>query len=96
MIWFKIKKTYVERLSKNPVSKKIQEPSTRRMADSNKDEKFEKFASVLIGNYSSKKQREADTTYLNISLKISSIWPEKKEGIWVYVEQALASMQDNN
>jgi len=66
----------------------------KKMTSIHKDEKLQHFVSVLTGNYSSKKQAESDTSFFNISLKICQIWRDRKDGLWVYVEQALASKMD--
>lgn len=48
---------------------------------------------LMIGSFSSEEQAENDTTYFNISLHMYPIWENSGEK-WLYVEQALASMQD--
>ena len=58
------------------------------------DKDLQKFASFLIGNFSSKKQAETDSTYFNISLSMSRIWEDKKDAIWLYVEQAVSTQKD--
>ncbi len=55
---------------------------------------LEKFASHLTGKFSSKKQSEADTAYYHISLHMTRIWEERTDGIWLYVEQAMAARAD--
>jgi hypothetical protein len=52
---------------------------------------LEQFANTLIGNYSSKAQSIQDTSYFHISLVMTRVWPERTDGIWLYVEQAMAS-----
>ena len=46
----------------------------------------------MQGSYNSEKQSVADSTYYNISLHMYPIWEDK--GNFLYVEQALNSMQD--
>ena len=48
--------------------------------------------SIMQGNYSSEKQSVADTSYYNISLRMTPIW--KNKGHYLYVEQALSKKQD--
>jgi hypothetical protein len=48
----------------------------------------------MIGKFSSKLQSERDTNYFHISLVMSRIWTDRKDGIWLYVEQAMASKLD--
>ncbi|GAB5401206.1 MAG: hypothetical protein Aureis2KO_27910 [Aureisphaera sp.] len=47
---------------------------------------------LMQGSFNSEKQSIADTTYYNISLHMYPIW--KDQGNYLYVEQALNSMQD--
>jgi CpeT protein len=55
---------------------------------------LENFAAHLIGKFSSKKQSEVDTAYYHISLHMTRIWDERTDGIWLYVEQAMAARAD--
>ncbi len=48
---------------------------------------------MMIGSYNSEKQSISDTNYFNISLHMYPIWQETGKS-WLYVEQALNSMQD--
>lgn len=48
----------------------------------------------LIGSYSSAAQAKEDTSYYNIELEMSRIWLREQDGIWLYVEQAMASRKD--
>jgi len=73
-------------LSSCAITKGMFEPAT--------DKKLIEFSKVLIGDYSSKKQSESDTSYFNISLSMTRIWPERKDAIWLYVEQAMSSKKD--
>lgn len=49
---------------------------------------------MMTGSYDSSDQAEEDSTYYNISLHMYPIWKNKTGGKYLYVEQALASMQD--
>ena len=55
---------------------------------------LENFAAHLIGKFSSQKQSEADTAYYHISLHMTRIWEHRTDGIWLYVEQAMAARAD--
>lgn len=55
--------------------------------ESSKD-KLERLADWMTGSFDSKEQSQLDSSYLNIHLEMVRIWPENKEGIWLYVEQA--------
>lgn len=48
----------------------------------------------MTGSYDSSAQALNDSTYYNISLHMYPIWENKAGGKYLYVEQALASMQD--
>lgn len=65
--------------------------NTRNKSSSMYDKELERFSAMLIGKFSSKKQSVEDSSYYHISLVMSRIWQEEKDGIWLYVEQAMAS-----
>ena len=56
------------------------------------DQELETLFALMQGSFDSEKQALADSTYYNISLHMYPIWKEK--GNWLYVEQAMKSMQD--
>lgn len=45
-------------------------------------------AAGLTGHFSSAGQAERDEAFLHIELRAVRIWPERSDGIWLYVEQA--------
>lgn len=45
----------------------------------------------MTGEFDSADQEANDSSYYNISLKMTRIWPEKTNGLYIYVEQAVAS-----
>ncbi len=55
---------------------------------------LEQLAKVMIGSYTSAAQAEADTSYFNIELEMVRLWPERTDGIWLYVEQAAARSKE--
>lgn len=46
----------------------------------------------MTGEFSSTEQAANDSDYYDITLMMTQIWPEKKTGAWLYVEQAVASV----
>jgi len=50
--------------------------------------------SYMIGTFTSEAQSKEDTTFFNIHLNMKQIWKNKKEGFWLYVEQAGAQSLD--
>jgi hypothetical protein len=46
----------------------------------------------MTGLYSSREQSQEDSAYYDIALHMEPIWPESKDGYWLYVEQAMARM----
>ncbi len=56
------------------------------------DAEVKSLFALMQGSFNSEKQSLADSTYYNISLHMYPIWEEK--GNWLYVEQAMNSMQD--
>ena len=55
-----------------------------------KSAKLKDLVSYMEGQYSSKKQAEADTNYMHITLDMVQIWKKSKDGAWLYVEQTAA------
>jgi hypothetical protein len=48
----------------------------------------------LCGHYSSAAQAAADPAFFDVRLHIVRIWPDRLDGPWLYVEQAMATAQD--
>lgn len=57
-----------------------------------KQSDIDRLFAMMQGRYSSEAQSKADTTYLNITLRMTPIWPGK--GRYLYVEQAMAGRED--
>jgi CpeT protein len=45
----------------------------------------------MSGTFDSKLQADTDSDYFEIHLNMKPIWKQKKDGVWLYVEQAMAS-----
>lgn len=45
----------------------------------------------MVGSYSSQAQSLADPEFRDVRLHMVRIWPERTDGCWLYVEQAMAS-----
>ena len=56
------------------------------------DKQLEELFNLMQGSFNSEIQAQQDSTYYNISLHMYPIWKDK--GNYLYVEQALNSMQD--
>ncbi len=50
--------------------------------------------SYLDGNFNTLEQSKADTNYYHIVLHMKTIWKERTDGVWMYVEQAVGWKQD--
>jgi CpeT protein len=50
--------------------------------------------SNLVGSFDSSEQAAADPTYFTITLHMAEVWPQRADGPWIYVEQAMANMAD--
>lgn len=57
-------------------------------------EKLTMFYNMLEGEYNSGEQAKQDSSFLDISLVMKRIWPERNDGYWLYVEQALSSKKE--
>lgn len=53
-----------------------------------------RLAEYMVGSFSSAAQAAQDTNYFDIRLEMVRIWPERTDGIWLYVEQAAAGRLD--
>ncbi len=58
------------------------------------DADLKQLAGFMIGAYTSQEQAKADPTYFEVHLQIVTIWPERQDGVWLYVEQAMATALD--
>ena len=47
-------------------------------------------AAWMTGDFDSFNQSQQNPAYLNITLRMKWIWPERTDGYWLYVEQAVA------
>lgn len=52
---------------------------------------LEQLTSWMCGSFDSEAQAKRDTSYLNVSLKMTQIWKRQDNATWIYVEQALTS-----
>jgi CpeT protein len=59
-----------------------------------KDVDLERLVIWMSGSFSSQMQAQADTNFFDIRLKMAPIWKERRDGFWLYVEQATASHTD--
>lgn len=57
-------------------------------------QELHKVAKMMQGHFSSEKQAKKDSAFYDIRLKIIPIWESRTDAIWMYVEQALSTMQD--
>jgi hypothetical protein len=48
----------------------------------------------MSGNFDSKLQADMDSDYFEIHLNMKPIWKNKKDGVWLYVEQAIVGSLD--
>jgi CpeT protein len=58
------------------------------------DDPAAKVAAMMQGHYDSRDQAAADKTYFPIALAMVPIWPQRSDGHWLYVEQAMADTPD--
>jgi hypothetical protein len=56
------------------------------------DQELLELYNLMQGSFNSEQQSQRDSTYFNISLHMYPIWKER--GFFLYIEQALNSMQD--
>jgi hypothetical protein len=58
------------------------------------DADLEELARWMTGSFSSAAQSQADADFLHIVLHMARIWSEREDGVWLYVEQAVAETAD--
>ncbi len=68
--------------------------SSSKSITENSDRSLANFADHLLGNFSSKLQSEQDTAFYHVTLSTIRIWEDRTDGIWLYVEQAMATAMD--
>lgn len=59
------------------------------MAGEAKD--FKRLTQLMTGSFDSSQQAGGDDSYYSINLEMHQIWPDRKDGYWLYVEQAMSS-----
>lgn len=57
-------------------------------------DQLEKLADWMTGSFSSEDQARLDTNFYAINMEMSRIWPERKDGYWLYVEQSASWSPD--
>lgn len=62
--------------------------------DARAGDDLETLVSWMSGSFSSQAQAEADSNYYDIRLEMATIWQERDDGHWIYVEQATATHRD--
>ncbi|MFM8770473.1 MAG: chromophore lyase CpcT/CpeT [Candidatus Kapaibacterium sp.] len=62
--------------------------STLHAAD---DEDLDSLVKWLSGSFSSQRQSTVDTAYFHVDLHMNRIWNDRTDGIWMIVEQAMAT-----
>jgi CpeT protein len=55
---------------------------------------FERLLDWMSGSFSSAAQAAEDTAFYDIRLEMAPIWPQRDDGVWLYVEQAMAGYLD--
>jgi len=55
---------------------------------------LELIAATMVGSYTSAEQAKADTSYLEIELEMARIWAKRRDGAWLYVEQAAVASKE--
>ncbi|MBS0198394.1 MAG: chromophore lyase CpcT/CpeT [Planctomycetes bacterium] len=56
-----------------------------------RDDVLREVVGLMSGAFSSEAQSKSDPNYFDIRLHMTRIWPQEKDGAWLYVEQAVAT-----
>ena len=54
----------------------------------------EALVEYMVGSFTSKEQAEKDSSYFHIELEMVQIWKDRIDGLWIYIEQAVAETKD--
>lgn len=75
-----------------PNSGQVRNPASLTAQGLNTKAAMEALANLMIGTYDSRDQAQADPeNYRDVTLHMVRIWPERKDGPWLYIEQALSN-----
>lgn len=55
---------------------------------------LKKLVRTMAGAFGSEQQSKEDSAYFHIALHMTPMWQKNSDGYWLYVEQAMATMQD--
>ncbi len=58
------------------------------------DDPLNELQALMIGRFSSAEQAAADRDFRTVVLNIAQLWPQRTDGPWLYVEQAMAGELD--
>jgi len=58
------------------------------------DSELEQLSQWMTGAFSSEAQSLEDPEFRHIVLHMARIWPDRQDGVWLYVEQAVAESAD--
>lgn len=58
------------------------------------DNDLQELASWMTGSFSSQAQSKKDKAFYDIRLQMARIWKDRTDGVWLYVEQAVATGLD--
>lgn len=66
------------------------------IAQTNKVDKsdLKTLVNAMAGEFSSEEQSSSDKDFFHIKLRMKPIWSDRKDGYWLYVEQAAAESED--
>ena len=60
-----------------------------------KDEQVIELTNFLTGTFSNSEQVKLDSSYIDLTLKITEIWKDSSNGSWLYLETAFSSDPDD-
>lgn len=63
-------------------------------ATASSDEDLDTLARWLGGSYSSEKHARVDSSYESFDLHVARIWSDRRDGIWLMIEQAKTALPD--
>ncbi len=79
-------------LAQSPEQATSEQPELSTPAQAQSD--LDLLVSWMSGSFSSKAQSEEDEDFYDIRLRMAAIWSDRSDARWLYVEQAVAKLQD--
>jgi CpeT protein len=69
-------------------------PSAINLQKGEIDADVKQLVEWMVGEFTSQEHTKQDPSYLEVHVRVVSIWPQREDGPWLYFEQAMATAPD--